>query len=524
MDNSVDRVYIGGSYINSSLGHSLLDSMEGLEQYTPIQRLVIHSLNEVQSQSNIPLSGTRTAIIISTTKGDIGLLSSDFNGCYLWQIALSVREHFGCHTTPKVISTACISGVAATVYATRMVEDGEADSVYVVGADLSSDFIVEGFNSFKSVSATLCRPYDISRDGITIGQGCGVLLLTNDPQKSESKITIAGCGLSNDANHISGPSRDGSGLYQAMDIAMRDAGISSKDIDYVNLHGTGTLFNDDMESRAMELAGLSQTPCNSLKPYIGHTFGASGVIELVMVIEQMLSGEVYGVKGFKELGTPCELNISAQNRKVDINCALKSASGFGGTNAAIVLTKVPVTKARPLRHVVEEVAHIEIDSKDIDIPFSEYIKGEYRELGDANLKFFKMDALSKLGYVASCKLLQEIELDTPSQRVAILLANSSSSLDTDIKHQAIVDQRLPEGASPAVFVYTLPNIVAGEIAIKHKFKGELIFFVEESKDLDSLRKFAHKIIERGECDAVLYGWCELLNDNYNTELKLIKKI
>ena len=172
---------------------------------------------------------------------------------------------------------------------------------------------------------------------------------------------------------------------------------------------------------------------------------------------------------------------------------------------------------------VEELSHVKMCG-DSELPFADYIKGEYRALEDANLKFFKMDRLSKLGYVASCKLLKGIDLDLPQDRVSVILANRSSSLDSDMKHQSIANQNLPEGASPAVFVYTLPNIVAAEIAIKHKFQGELVFIVEQIKSMDSLACYAQKLMDRNICDAVIYGWCELLGEEYNVELKLIRKI
>ncbi len=523
MESAVATVYIGNNHFVSSLNRSILNNVEGFSIYTPIQRLVINSLDIVEKESGVSLNHKRTAVIISTTKGDVELITSNFEESYLWRISDCVKKHFNCKNSPKIISTACISGIAAVTYASRMIEDGEMDNVFVVGVDAINEFVIEGFNSFKSVSPTICRPYDKSRDGITIGEGCGVILLTNDESKSQSKIVVAGCGLSNDANHISGPSRDGSGLSLAIENAMKDAKIKSEDVDYVNLHGTGTLFNDEMESKAIALSHLSKTPCNSLKPYIGHTFGASGIIELIMVAQQMQDGVVLGVKGFKELGTPFELNVSANDRKVEINCAIKTASGFGGTNGAIVLLKSQVVKKQQNQTQIEEIGQIEIDSSNISIPFANYIKDEYKKLNNANIKFFKMDSLSKLGYIASCKLLGDLELNLLPERVAIVLANKSASLDTDLKHQAIVEQKLPEGASPAVFVYTLPNIVAGEIAIKHKFKSELLFFVNEQKNMEALKKYAQKIINRDVCDAVLYGWCELLGENYNVELRLIKR-
>ncbi len=559
MEDRVRRVYVGESSIISSLGvgtsacveqiasyttntkmwgdtltcmidRSMVD-LESLPEYTFVEQLIIRAMEDVAQRSSVSICDPRTAVILSTTKGNVEMLNEDFERTYLWSVADRIKSYFGCEQTPRVISTACISGVAAVAVAARMVESGEVDSVYVVGVDTICDFIVDGFNSFKSISPGLCRPYDSSRCGLTIGEGCGVLLLSCDGSKSPSKVVVSGCGLSNDANHISGPSRSGDGLFFAIERAMMEAGVTASDIDYINLHGTGTAFNDEMESKAVNMASLLSSPCNSLKPYLGHTFGASGVIESILVVEQMRRGEIFGVRGYESCGVPYELNVSAEHRRANIDHALKTASGFGGTNGAVVFSqelalkmKLELEDDRPTE--IETIAHVEMDSSQAELPFGEFIKGEYRALEEANLKFFKMDGLSKLGYVAACRLMQGVSLDLLPQRIGVVMANRSSSSQSDLKHQSIVNQKLEEGASPAVFVYTLPNIVASQISIKHKFQGETLFFVEENKpeSMEYLKAYSEKLISRGVCEAVLYGWCEQLEESYNVELILIKKV
>ncbi len=546
----MDKAYIGNSCIVSSLGLSTSENVDAIVSYstnissfgsTPVctidrsrldlvtdgeytfaEQLCIKAIEDVLSRSGVMLNDGKTAIILSTTKGNVDKLVEDFSRSLLWSLSNKLTSYFGCKHDPTIISTACISGVAAIIAGARMIEQKEVENVYVVGVDIIGEFIVEGFNSFRSISPTICRPYDLDRDGLTAGEGCGVILLTNDPSKSDSGIIVAGGGLSNDANHISGPSRSGDGLFLAIDKAMKEANITAQDVDYINLHGTGTSFNDEMESKALNLAGLTSVPCNSLKPYFGHTFGASGVIETILQVEQMKSNIVYGVLGYSQNGVPFELNVSAKHRALQNNCSIKSASGFGGTNAAIVLCKQPKTGVIYREIETEQLSHIEFENSNTDMNFTDFIKSEYKALNDANLKFFKMDELSKLGYVASCKLLKDISLELPKERIGILLANSSSSSQTDLKHQDLVNQKLELGTSPAIFVYTLPNIVAAEIAIKHKIQGEQLFLVEENKSMDKLKERAELMMKRNICDAVIYGWCELLGENYNVELKLIK--
>lgn len=554
MDCEIKHVYCGANRIISSLGADTKANYRAIEAYktninekqysTPLcridrgeldfealdgysfaEQISIMALSDVIVQTGVSLKSPRTLLIISTTKGNIECLNDDFKRSYLWTMAGNISGYFECLNTPQIVSNACISGTSAIIIGSRLIEDGTYDNVYVLGVDVISEFIVSGFNSFKSISPTVCRPYDASRDGLTLGEACGVLFLTNDRNLSDSKVIIAGGGISDDSNHISGPSRTGEGLFNAIDASMKQAGVVSEEIGFVNAHGTATSFNDEMESKALDMASLTAVPCNSLKPYLGHTLGASGVIETILAVEQLCHNHIFGVKGYSSNGVPFELNVTSDHRDMQTDHCLKTVSGFGGTNAAIVLSKEAVCKQRRLvTKVVNivDVAHIEIVRQE-NTEFAAYIREEYRKLGESNMKFFKMDNLSKLGYVASCKLLKGIELNCPSNRMAIVMANRSSSMDTDINHQAITDRHLPEGASPSVFVYTLANIVAAEIAIKHKFKGELSFFVMKEKSLNGfIAEYSEKLIRRDICDVVMYGWCELSGDEYNAELKLIK--
>ncbi len=499
---------------------------KGLEEYTFAEQLSILALHSISIQSGVNIDCDRTALIISTTKGNIDTINSDFERSYLWRMGDNVASFFGYKGAVTIVSNACVSGVSAAAIGARMIENAEVDRAFIVGVDIISEFVVTGFNSFKSISPEVCKPYDKSRDGLTLGEGCGAILLSCEPNRDGEHIVVSGYGMSDDANHISGPSRTGDGLFFAIDSAMQLSGVDRGDIGLINAHGTATPFNDDMESKAISLAELTASPCNSLKPYIGHTLGASGVIEINITIEQMLRSKILGVKGYKESGVPFKLNVSAVHRDLEINHTLKCASGFGGTNAAIILSKEKALKSlkrgQCVRDVVEcgfvEMRNLGGESA------ADVLKREYKALADANLKFYKMNNLAKAGYVTSCKLLKDIELPYESKRVAVILANRSGSLDADLNHQEIVDKHLPEGASPAIFVYTLANIVAAEVAIKHKFQGEVTMFVMEQKDMKFLEQYSRQLIELDECDAVVYGWCELLKNEYDIELKLIKHI
>ncbi|MGL5938338.1 MAG: beta-ketoacyl synthase N-terminal-like domain-containing protein [Phocaeicola sp.] len=575
MGATVRKVYCSESAIISSLGITTKANYEAVELYktalsrytdgTPVclidrtafstkeleafpfaEQIAIGVLENVISHSGVSLDDTRSLLILSTTKGNVDLIQTDFERAYLSALAHRVATYLGAVNEPIVLSNACVSGVEAILVGARLIEQAEYDNVFVVGVDVVSDFVVAGFNAFRTISPAICKPYDLSRDGLTLGEGAAALLLTADESLSTSKVIVAGGGMSCDANHISGPSRTGDGLVLAIQAALGEAKLSAREISFVNTHGTATPFNDDMESKALHLTELTSAPCNSLKPYLGHTLGASGVIEVILSLEQLKNNCVFGIKGYEQNGVPFPLNVEANHRSIELHHCLKIASGFGGTNAAIVLSKeLTVTagqkedspaflsteatllaEAFSLKNGYEQVEIIERASVLIEkgsSSFTEYIRNAYKELGKANLKFFKMDDLCKLGYVASCQLMEGVELSCTKERVAIVLASKSGSLHTDLMHQSIVDKHLPEGASPAIFVYTLANIVAAEIAIQHKFKGELIFFIQDRKKMDYLSDYAKQLIQSNRCDAVLYGWCELLKEEYQADLKFITK-
>lgn len=510
----------------------------GLDCYTSIERMMILSIKDVLEQSGISLSSKDAAVIFSSTKGNVDLLSQSVEvldeGAYLWKMAQRVASYFNAFNEPEVISNACISGVSAAVIASRLVREGVYKNIVVVGADILTRFVVSGFSAFKSVSSRPCMPYDANRDGLTLGEGCATILITSDKSLS-CGVAVEGGAITNDANHISGPSRTGDGLCYAIQQAMEENDLTSEDISFINAHGTATPYNDEMESKAIALAGLSSVPVNSLKPYFGHTLGASGVIETVMCVEMLNHRLVIGTKGFAELGVPQPIVVSGEHQPISnmVRC-VKTASGFGGCNGAVVLAleeHAKVIPAKEKKDTVQRIGSCQIADGKVMVDgslafeasgdFAEFIRGAFKHLETPNMKFYKMDNLCKLGYLAAEYLLKDKKY-SPLE-LGIVLANRSSSLDTDINHQRILNEHSEAGASPAVFVYTLPNVVLGEICIRHKIQGENTFFINENKSDSFLESYARMVLERSHYKAVIYGWCELLGKDYQAELVIIEK-
>ncbi|WP_295938492.1 beta-ketoacyl synthase N-terminal-like domain-containing protein [uncultured Alistipes sp.] len=497
---------------------------------TDFEALLSEAIKSVVAESGIDPNTGGTRLIIATTKGNIDLLRNDPKPdprCFIAEAAQRTADRLGFAARPIVISNACISGIAALIVARRMIGSGQCTDVVVAGADILSEFVVTGFRSFKSVSDKVCRPYDKQHAGLSLGEACGAVLLTSDRAKAKGEpILLAGGAMTQDANHLSAPSRTGEELAGAIGQAMCEAGITPGEISFVNAHGTATLYNDEMECKALHLAGLGDVPLNSLKPYLGHTLGAAGVVETILTAEQLRQGIVFGTPGYLECGTPMPLNVTSHHREIPLSAAVKTASGFGGCNAAVVLSR----KARqescsaPTQHIRQTGSYTLINDGE---PFAERIRREYRSLEAPNMRFSKMDDLSKLGYVAAEKLLAAGDLlgRYDVARVGIVLANRSASLDTDIRHQRVIESRPEEGTSPAIFVYTLPNIVSAEISIRHGIKGEGLFFLESAPGNDSFAMdYARQLIATGKLDAVICGWCDYLGENYEVQLNLLEKI
>lgn len=317
-----------------------------LNGYTKFEQLLILSIQDALSNTPVSLRDKRTAFIVSTTKGNIALLeqgrAADPQPLQLFATAEKVAAYFSSANKPLVISNACISGLLAILVAQRMIRAGQYDHAVVCGADVLTKFVLSGFQSFQAVSDEPCKPFDAARKGISLGEGAATVILTKDKTllKGKTAVRLGEGASSNDANHISGPSRTGGELAGAIRKAIGNSGLHPADMGFVSAHGTATLYNDEMEAKAFHLAGLQQVPVNSFKGYYGHTLGAAGLIEAVAGIHCMFENIVPGTAGFQQPGTSLPLMVSSAAQQKNMAHYLKTTSGFGGCNAAMVFSKV----------------------------------------------------------------------------------------------------------------------------------------------------------------------------------------
>jgi len=311
--------------------------------YTKLEKMFILSILNATKQCDVDLTSARTLFVFATTKGNIDLLGKGASNSYpttrigLAAMAKHVTSLFGNPNNPLVISNACTSGVLALITSGYYIKENSYDKVVVTGGDIISEFTFSGFHCLQALSQGICKPFDKNRDGINLGEACATVVLSGNP--TPSSIELKAGATSNDANHISGPSRTGEGLFRAITNALSYSHTSHTEIGYTSAHGTATPYNDEMEARAFYSAGLEQAPVNSLKGYFGHTLGAAGILETIMAMWAMKKELIIASKGYTENGVSVPLQVVKENTAKKINKCLKTASGFGGCNAALLLEK-----------------------------------------------------------------------------------------------------------------------------------------------------------------------------------------
>lgn len=304
-------------------------------KYDSLLSICLHNIKENVSPDIF--TSSKTILILSTTKGDIekSLIGTIENS------AKELQNKFSLKNYPVIISNGCTSGVIAINTGADLIRADIYDNAIIVGCDIISDFVLYGFQSLFAISPEACAPFDKSRKGITLGEGCATVVLSkNNSIFNEPPIEYIEGTSSNDANHISGPSRTGEGLFRTVKKTLALAKMNENEIDFISCHGTGTIYNDDMESMAFDRLGMNNIPINSLKGYFGHTLGAAGLIETAVCLHSMRNNILIKSFGFESQGTPKKLNIVIENIKQEVRTVLKTASGFGGCNASLILKKI----------------------------------------------------------------------------------------------------------------------------------------------------------------------------------------
>lgn len=509
----------------------------------------IANAQKTMGNAQLELKGKRTAFILSSTKGNIE------ENISLADSAQKIASQLGIDAKPIVVCNACISGLSALILGNRLIDSGLYDAAIVCGCDTPRQFILSGFQSLKALSPEPCRPFDMERMGLNLGEAAATLILSKNPIQGNSWRMGDGF-IRNDAFHISTPSKTADGLYLSLQRTLesytKEISSACEQIDlkthlaFINAHGTATLFNDQMESVAIGRAGLSDLPANAYKSFWGHTMGAAGILETIISMKAIDDDTILGTRGFSELGVSGKMNICAENRPTDKKGFIKMLSGFGGCNATIWAAKNPERENIALSKIEQQnreftTTHtIRITPEEVILDQRKLWEGK-KELGEQEgkehhslltflykqmignyPKFYKMDGLSRLGFVASEILLNAEKGETDEER-AIIFFNHSSSIASDRNYKESINDKDNYFPSPSIFVYTLPNIVTGEIAIRNHFHGETSFFILPDKDERMMEEILQASCRDDQSKSFLTGWIDYEDErHFEADLKIKK--
>ncbi len=521
--------------------------------FEDFETLALRSAQKAIANAQLELKGKRTAFILSSTKGNIE------ENISLADSAQRIANQLGIDSKPIIVCNACISGLSALILGNRLIDSDLYDAAIVCGCDTPRQFILSGFQSLKALSPEPCRPFDMERMGLNLGEAAATLILSKNPIQGNSWRMGDGF-IRNDAFHISTPSKTADGLYLSLQRTLesftKEISSTCKQIDmkahlaFINAHGTATLFNDQMESVAIGRAGLSDLPANAYKSFWGHTMGAAGILETIISMKAIDDDTILGTRGFSELGVSGKMNICAENRPTDKKGFIKMLSGFGGCNATIWAAKSPEREYIDLSQKEQQkreftTTHaIRITPEEVVLDHQKLWEGNqnanekleeqegaghhsllttlYKQMIGNYPKFYKMDGLSRLGFVASEILLNAEKGETDKER-AIIFFNHSSSIASDRNYKESINDKNNYFPSPSIFVYTLPNIVTGEIAIRNHFHGETSFFILPDKDERMMEEILQASCRDAQSKSFLTGWIDYEDErHFEADLKIKK--
>lgn len=361
---------------------------------------------------------------------------------------------------------ACAASTLALGLGLRWIDRGACDVVIAGGYDAVSVFVAMGFEALRATTASRSRPFRVGRDGMSLGEGAGLMAFVRDEDRRgvPPLFYLAGFGASTDAVHITAPDRTGSGLARAGRRAIEDSGFSPTEIGLVSAHGTATPFNDAMESRAIAtlFADVPQPIVHPYKAQIGHTLGAAGVLEALAVADALTREVAPAAAGEGQLDPDAAVVLLERTEARSITAGLKLSAAFGGANAAVVLSRDKRSRTGRTSRPVYLRAWTHVGPE--DLPSLSELIGVPRD------RLARLDTLCKLGLRAVAKLGRAVGVET-LRGAGIVAGHGLATIDTNDRFDA---RRRTKGSTyvdPRLFPATSPNAVAGECAIVFGLSG-----------------------------------------------------
>ena len=458
------------------------------------------------------LTGRRVALISGTTVGGMDvterhyskMLSDKNEAGYIAQHDCGsnteeIAQLCGLDANLITISTACSSALNAIILGTRLLLADKVDIVLAGGSEALSRFHLNGFNSLLILDHDSCRPFDINRHGLNLGEGAAYVVLERAKDLSMRKggnpiAFIVGYGNRCDAFHQTATSENGEGAYLAMSDAIEMSGLNPSQIDYINAHGTGTPDNDRSESQAiLRVFGDSYPPVSSTKSFTGHTTSASGSIETVICILSMLNNFIPANLRWQQNSEDCIIPSKGQ-QNVELHNVMCNSFGFGGNESSLILSRTPV--------LLDDVK----DSAEYGIsPIHEITNTE--DLSDVKKYVSAMEArrMSKIMKAAILTSMRAMEVADIQKPDAIIIGTAYGMLDQGEKILDHIAECGEEGLSPTLFMQSTHNTIAGTLATRLKCHGYNITYSQGEKSWDLAIADAKQLISEGKAENVLVG-------------------
>jgi len=427
-----------------------------------------------------------------------------------------------------VISAACASSTIAIAHAAELISSGAQTAVLVVACDAVSEFVYAGFATMNALDAAGARPFDRERQGLNLGEAAAVALLMSESRARREDRTplgiVAGWGMTNDATHVTRPDPTGAQLARASLRAIERAGLTPGDIDVVSAHGTGTRHNDNMELAAFQSIFPHPLPVFSIKGGLGHTLGAAGLLEILLCFRALDEGVAPPTVGLRE---PDELSLGwVSSKAVGLSsprAALTTNSGFGGINAALVLTTCERNEAAsppptfPIFHA--SVAGVGWITQTAYGCMRERKQHSYAGRTTARLvgsvdalfrhkieSFGRFDEVSRMTCYACALALRDAGIaysQDAKLEIGLVGVGHTGSLSAN---RAYFKDYVESGrilARGNLFVYTLPTAPLGEAAIHFGFQGPLFAVITPSAPFAEGLRIAHGLVAAGDAPAML---------------------
>ena len=452
---------------------------------------------------------------------------------------------FGIKGPVLSVDTACAASANAIGYGAELIRLGHVDAVLTGGSDAFSDILVAGFNSLESLSPEPAAPYSIDRQGLSLGEGSGMLVLMSkevaEEQGAPILAEIAGYGLSADGYHPTAPHPEGKGAARAIQTGLRQAGLSPDEVDYVNSHGTGTAKNDTAETAATK-AGLgeeaaSKVAVSSTKSMIGHLLGGAGAVEAIVTVQAIQDQVAPPTANFTEPDPECDLDyVPNEAREMKIDVAVSNNFAFGGANASVAFLRPGLRDEPPPpvdadRVAITGIGALTTAGTDLDSLWEAYSSGRETTAAENGAKVGRVELsagdflspkerkrVDRLGLfsIISSKLALEdggVEVsDDNRNRIGVILGTGVGPMESMEQFAAGVIEEGAGGANPAVFPNTVYNAAGGQVALKVGLLGSATTVTAGHGAGASSLVYAADLTSRDHADAIIALGCDTLTD------------